>query len=357
MQNPNTPARSFMPQIPAQAGGKLGKLQEQFNKKTQQIEKLKLELAAKRESINLAQKRVDDELKPLIAQIVEQQVILVQLLDEAYALPFFRKREKEKLADLIAGMAFDLIDKYGRQDLVPLHDKYAPRSFEESIAQVEEDARQVAEDIFSTVFGFDEEPDEPYDFENIQDQLDREAERREQEKQNRQKSRKTKAQQAKEDKAKAELSNIGKACRRVYTELAKQLHPDKEQNETERAWKEEAMKQVTQAYHNDDFFELLRLQMEFLHLHQDALGQLPDDQLKYYIKLLSDQVQTLEDELDDFLFGPDGAFYEHYCGTPKQMNQKFKQAKDGLGYELQRLRYELRLLQDPQEIRNMLKEV
>ncbi|MCX2741274.1 J domain-containing protein [Pontibacter anaerobius] len=356
MPQNNKPARQLTPQITSPGKHKLSKLQQEFNQKTALIDQLKQELAARHESINLAQKRIEKELRPIIEQQLEKRVELANLLDEAYASALFSYREKEKLATLIENITFDLIANYERQDMVELHDRYAELTYNEKTAYTQEDTQAPDESIKDDEPGIEEDFDDQDDFERIQAQLDREMEQREQEKQNRQKSRKTKAQLAKEAQAKAELSNISKASRRVYTELAKLLHPDRELDETKRAWKEEAMKRVTQAYHHDDFFELLRLQLEFMQEQGQALDQLPEEQLQYYVKILTDQVEELKGELQDLLTGSNAGFYTRFGGTPKQMDQKFKSAKEDLNRELEQLKQNLRTLQDdPQMIRMLLK--
>jgi len=352
MPHSNKPVLSLTPQITNQDQRQISQLQQQFNQKAEQIEQLKQEIANRRASIDKAQKRIEKELRPIIEQQLEKRVELANLLDEAYAFPLFSYREKEKLALLITEIAYELIAKYERQDMIALHDKYAEISYEERLALIEEDREQTIEEAEPALHN---EPEDLDDYEHIQAQLDLEEKQREQEKQSRQKNRKTKAQLAKEAQAKAELNNISKASRRVYTALAKQLHPDKEQDETLRAWKDEAMKKVTQAYHNDDFFELLRLQMEFMQEQGQALDQLPEDQLQYYVQLLTDQVNELKQELLAFSYNQDADFYNRFCGTPKQMNQKFKAAKEDLAEELERLKQHLRTLQDPHMIRMLLK--
>lgn len=349
------PVPSLTPQIASPDHRRLSQLQQEFNRKVAQIEQLKQELATRRDSMDLAQKRIEKELRPIIMQQVAQRVALVHLLDDAFALPLFSFREKEKLAQLIASISLDLIQNYEREDLIALHDRYAEVPYAERAAYLDEEENFTEQGIADEEEAIPDNWDELDEFERLQAQLDREEEARERSRQYRQKGRKTKAQQEKEAKAKAELSNISKASRRVYTDLAKQLHPDKEQDETKRAWKEEAMKRVTQAYHHDDFFELLRLQMEFLQEQGQALDKLPDEQLAYYIRLLDDQVSELQTELNSFIFGPNAAFYDRFCGSPKQMNQKFKQAKEGLAYELEQLKQNLRVLQDPVQIKVILK--
>ncbi|WP_046313856.1 hypothetical protein [Pontibacter korlensis] len=351
-------APAALPQISVSAKGrnKLLKLQLKFNQKVKKISELKEELLKRKESISHIQKRVHDELQPLIEQLLEQRVALAHLLDRAYVLPFFRKREKEKLALFIEETTFELIDRYGRHELKELHDKYAELSFEDSQALVEEEANEIAEQLFWDVFGIEVDLDDP-EFDSIEDELDQKARQREQEKQARQKTRKTKAQLAKEEKAKAELSNISKTSRRVYTNLAKLLHPDAEQDQQTRVWKEEAMKRVTQAYHQDDFFELLRLQMEFMQHEGQQLDSLPEEQLTYYTKLLDEQLGNLENALDLFSFSAEGELYFRYGGTSKQMDQKFSKEKKEILLDIEFMKEELKILQDPQQVRLMLKQL
>jgi hypothetical protein len=349
------PAPQLTPRITSDEQRQLSKLQQEFNQKTAQIEQLKQELGMRRESMNLAQKRIEKELRPIIMEQVQQRANLAHLLDDAFALPLFSFREKEKLAQLIASIALDLIQNYERRDLIALHDRYAEIPYAEMAALPDEEDEETEAGIAEDEQAKPDDWENLDEFERIQAQLDREEAERERARQNRQKGRKTKAQKEKEAKARAELSNISKASRRVYTDLAKQLHPDKERDETKRAWKEEAMKRVTNAYHQDDFFELLRLQLEFMEEQGEALDKLPDEQLQYYIRLLDEQVSELQAELNAFVFGPNATFYDNFCGSSKQMNQKFKRAKESLAYELEQLRQNLRVLQDPMQIKVILK--
>ncbi|WP_276498727.1 J domain-containing protein [Pontibacter litorisediminis] len=355
MSPTDKPVRQLTPQIAAPATRKLSALQQEFNQKTALIAQLKQELADRHASINLAQKRVEKELRPIIEQQLEKRVELAKLLDEAYALPIFSYREKEKLAALIENLSFDLISNYERRDMVELHDRYAAFTYDEKAAYTDEGTEGLDESIADDEAEAAGELEDLDDYERIQAELDREMERREREKQHRQKSRKTKAQLAKEAQAKAELSNISKASRRVYTELAKQLHPDKEQDAAKRAWKEEAMKRVTQAYHHDDFFELLRLQMEFMQEQGQALSELPDERLQYYVRILADQEDELKARLQEFASGPNAGFYARFGGSPGQMDQKFKRAKEDLNRELEQLKQNLRALQDPHMVKALLK--
>ncbi|GAA4302598.1 J domain-containing protein [Nibribacter koreensis] len=314
--------------------------QQEFNQYVARINFLKEQLASQRAALSQARVRVQKEVQPLITQLVEKRRAFVHLLDRAYHLEFFQKQEKEKIAFLIQKLAYDLIDTYGAEDLKDLYAQYAPNTFapdpqEEQVPEIPEE--EPAPDI------------EDYEAWEAQQQQHREAQ---------QKARqKAKKQKEKASELKLELSSLTKASRKIYTTLVKLLHPDKELDPEARIWKEEAMKRITIAYNQDDFFELLRLQMEFLHLEEEHLDQVPEDQLTYYLKLLTDQIQDLERELQHFQTGTQANFFQRFAGTERQMDLKFRKVKKELKDELSQLDLELRVLQEPLQLREFLKQM
>jgi hypothetical protein len=80
-------------------------------------------------------------------------------------------------------------------------------------------------------------------------------------------------------------------------DLVKTLHPDREPDEAEKARKTELLKQVTTAYENNELLTLLRLQLELERIDQAHLENLAEDQLRYYNKLLREQVRELDDAM------------------------------------------------------------
>lgn len=349
----------LIPQIAVKDKTALAKLQRQFNSKIKKINTLKDSLQETEKVLQVARQRVHKELQPLLDKILESRIAFVKLLDRSYNLPYFRKREKEKLGLLIADMSYDLISGYGVEEFTELHDKYADKTHAEYEAEADEMAKGMAESMLKDVFGLDLEIDDLNDLEKVQSQIEQQLEEKQQASQTRRPGRKkTKAQLEKEEKAKAEMANISKASRRIYTDLVKLLHPDKELDPGARAWKEEAIKKVTQAYKQDDFFELLRMQMEFIEDQDRGLDLLSEQQLKYYIKMLNDQIRELEDEhyaRTGGGFGPGADFYYRYCGSPKQMDQKFGQEKRELKKELTQFRHDLQAFESPKNLREFLK--
>ncbi|WP_181303996.1 J domain-containing protein [Rufibacter sp. XAAS-G3-1] len=356
MSPTGNPEFNHLPQFTPQAKVSLSQLQQQFNASIQTIDQLKSQLAERARIIEVARARVQKEIQPLVREMVKRRVALVQLLDQAYLQENVQKLEKEKLASFIKEQATSLVHHYGAEELTELWQRYTPPA---PIAENTATATKAeTRNLLKNVLGLDVNLEDLSNLEafqaRLEQQMQAEQERREAQRAHRQKS---KAQQAKEAKLKAQLQNISKASRRLYTTLAKLLHPDRERDATARIWKEEAMKKVTIAYHQDDFFELLRLQMEFMHEQEQLLQQVPEDQLTYYVHLLQEQIQEMEDEHSSYYMGPDAQLYSEFGGTSKQMETKFRSAKKGLREEIQHLDYALTDFKDPAALREFLKNL
>jgi hypothetical protein len=358
MPDKSTNVTGLVPQIKLKDKSQLSKLQRQFNSKVNKINTLKKDLAERQALLAQARARVETNLRPLLGQIVEKRIELVKLLDRSYGLSIFRKREKDKISFLIEDISYNLIEAHGVEELIALHDKYAELTHADAVKQAEEEAKEMTQDMFRNVFGMDVDIADLDDLDQLESRMEQQLEEQERERAAKKATRKkTKAQLAKEEKMKSDMHNISKASRRVYTDLVKLLHPDKEQDASVKAWKEEAMKEITSAYNRDDFFELLRLRMEYIKEEEKGLDQLPEDQLKYYLKILNEQVRDLEAQQFDFYTSPDASFYFQYCGPPQQMEQKFGTAKNDLKKELKQLKQDLQNLEEPAYLRAFLKEL
>lgn len=346
-----------LPQIKMPGSGQLSKLQRQFNQKIQQVDALKQQLSEMRARLELAQARVTQELRPLVMQVVQKRVELVKLLDRAYQLEEFRKREKDKIAALIVSITVGLIEGYEVAELIALHDKYAAIPYAELLQQKQEEARAKQQEPLD-LQELDMALEDELDLEHLEAHLGQQQAAREKAKADGKANReKSKAKLAKEERKKLDLLHTSKASRRVYTDLAKLLHPDKEQDEAARTWKTEAMKHITRAYKQDDFFELLRLQLQYKAGPDKNLDQVPDAQLKYFLKLLTLQVKELEEEQEQFLNGPNSSFYQQYCSSPKQMAHGLGTARNELKRDVKQLKHELKILAEPAYLRAYLKQV
>lgn len=85
-----------------------------------------------------------------------------------------------------------------------------------------------------------------------------------------------------------------RSVRQMYLSLARVLHPDTVSEPSERAGREEAMKQAAEAYAESDLLSLLRLELRWIRRENDPREELGDDTLRAYIRALREQVAKLE---------------------------------------------------------------
>ena len=296
--------KEIIPVISATTDKKLSKLQKQFNYRIKRIKSLKKKVNTLKQTNEAYFQRYAQEILPMEDQIIDARVAFVKTLDKQYQDKYFRQVEKLAMKEIIEEESFTLAQEYGIEEMIEFHDKYADESYEEVI----EDSKAL-EQAFTKSFienMFDVELDEVGDlddqdsFERLQEEVKQQLEDREKayQEQRKKRNKSTKQQEqakAKEDKLKEEAKNLSKTSRAIYMELVKELHPDKEPDEVEKRRKTEIMTKVTEAYNNNDFFELLKLQIEYKE-GSSQVQSLQNKQLKYYNTLLQDQVRELQQE-------------------------------------------------------------
>lgn len=105
---------------------------------------------------------------------------------------------------------------------------------------------------------------------------------------------KSKQELLKEQKARELETLQSKGISNIYKRLAKELHPDLEQDSKKRAEKDLLMKRLTVAYENRDLVSLLTLESEWLGRFDGTSETLNDATLKIYNSVLKDQIEELE---------------------------------------------------------------
>lgn len=338
----------------------LSKLQKQFNNYVKRIQTLKTEIDETQKQLDLAQVRIHKEIAPLEKQVMDLEVEVVKMFDEQYNNDYFKKAEKKKIADFILQKAFQLIER-GHEDLKEIYEKYSDgKSFDEQDQEAEAATADQMKRMMSMMFGIDFEDDADVSTpEKMQAYMDSKMNQNQAEQEARRANRKRSDKQIeKEEKARQELKNISKAARAIYTDLVKAFHPDLEQDEAEKERKTKIMHRITEAYEKDDLFELLRLKIELQGENIDAMT-LADEQLKYYNKILKEQVSELDNQLFEMQGGMSLGFgsslYHSFCGTPKAMDSKFKRLKTELKKRIEDMKDEIELLRMPDIMRDFLK--
>lgn len=344
----------------------LSKNQKAFNRYVKRIQILKRDIENYRQWKNVAHERAQRELVPLENALADKRVLLVKLLDRQHEAKFFRAAERKHLAELILDQCYDLIEQFGREEVKPIFEKHQGQSFEEADAEADAQIGQTMKEAFAQMYGIDLDDDvdvsSPEKFQaSLAEKLaerQAQAEQAQREADERRASRKkTPKQQAAEERRQKEEKHLSLAVRKIYMDLVKTFHPDREPDEAERQRKTEIMQRVTEAYQADNLFELLKLQLEFNRVDADHLETLADAQLKAYNKLLKSRVDELENEFVGLRGGVGfGSFESRFVGPPAQMDWVFNDAVKSLKTSIRQLDADLRRLEGPAQLREFLKE-
>jgi hypothetical protein len=340
----------------------LSKLQKQFNANVKKINELKQRLKDDGEQLRKIVTRIQSDIIPAEHKHFEKITELVFVFDKHHDDPFFKKKEKAKIADFIINKSQELIETTGNEDLKTLYDKYADEPFDEMDAEAENATAEMMKNMMSSMFGIDFDDDaDVSDPQKMQEYMERKMEEKQTEAQAKKANKKkTDKQIEKEEKIKEEAKNISKAARSIYTDLVKAFHPDRERDETERDRKTEIMKKVTQAYEDDDLFELLRLKIELQGADIDSLT-MADEQLKYYNKILKEQVRELEESLWQLRMqgtGPMGGedLLSRFGGDEKSMKAKITRQVNKLKNNIKMVEQDILTLGVKENMRRFLKD-
>ncbi len=336
-------------------GEKLSKLQTQFNSYTKKIDDLKNFITTSKTNLDFGRNLFNEKIEPVYAKMRQIDVDIVYTLDSHFDDPKASKNFKKNISYYIVEQTPTLISVTENSDkLEEIYQKHNGISYEDEVNE----QRKEQEDMIKKMFGVDMNDEEqradffnkttPEDFLNgfLGGKQDKKSTKNANHEE-RQAKKKTAGQIAKELKAEEEAKNVGQASRKIYTELVKQFHPDREPDEQERERKTEIMKRITAAYEKNDLFDLLKLQLEYLQIDNNHINKLADDKLKYYNKILKEQLDELQDELAEVTGDRnpfEQSFFEQYCrGTQadiikriekrrKDTNKVFKQMQDKLSF-------------------------
>lgn len=317
-------------QIKTENSAVLSKLQKQFNSSIQKINNLKNLSVFIKQEIEQIQVKISTDILPLERKLIDIQIKEIIHLDSLYQENYFKKRDNETLSAMILERANSYISRFPSEELNDIFTRHNDGvSYEELINQVNNDASETIKDSFSSMFGmkFDEEIDfnDPEKFQEYFDkQMDANNAEYEARKANRTKSAK---QQEREGKKRQDEKNLNRTSRQIYMELVKQFHPDREKDELEKEKKTLLMHRITEAYEKDDLFDLLRLRLDLMGTDFEHSN---NDNLKYYVKLLKQQIVELENEIAELqsfgqtsFFGP--SLYERFGSDHYQtLEAKFK---------------------------------
>jgi hypothetical protein len=283
---------------------KLSKAQQEFNRLSERLARLREHLLQWRAAEDRCAQRAAAELAPLQTQLTNLQAETVLWVNSFLALPPQGNRLPKKLRDKLVAMlrllARHVLDAGPHPAVEAAHDRHSRQSHRET----QREQTDLAAAMFGQAMG------DPSLFEgeaeSVEALMQRAAERararddaapdgddRPQHPSSRADSRAGKAR-ARDAQA---LQEASQSVRDVYRRLASSLHPDREPDAAERQRKTSLMAQVNEAYARRDLLALLAVQLDIEQIDAAHLAGLPDARLKHYIRVLKDQKLALEEEL------------------------------------------------------------
>jgi hypothetical protein len=282
--------------ISAQSGAPLGKKQKRFNNLVKTAAGLRETLRAWRDA-DYALHRGAAGVDRLIAQRRANVRSLVVLFDGYTTDKAFSRVERAQLAGVAIEFARELLaSQPGDTELKAIYNRLANADFDAERAEEEAEQSRFMQDVLEEHgLEFDKQ------FESLEEletaARAQQAEREQEAAARRARRKKSARQQAAEELRTSAVAQAGKALQEIYRKLVRALHPDHEQDPVERARKTGLMQQVNVAYEKSDLLELLELQLRFEQIDSTHIGSLAEDRLDHFIRLLTDQVGQLRDEL------------------------------------------------------------
>ena len=284
----------------------LSKEQKRFNSLVKKIETLRHEIEQTKE-LDLELRRIGEaRVTPAEKAAMAACRDWIMTLSNSPFRHKLGKKQKEKFGLILLEEVGRLLETSFYKDDLELQELYAQyedsgRSYEEIREEMEQDMKEMTAQMMNDMFDMEIEVDDLDDPEKIHEKIN--AKQAEYEAAERERAEK-RAKKGKSDSQLAAESSVKKTAKKIYIDLIRHFHPDKEPDEQRRLEKTEVMKQITAAYEADDHLRLLELQMSLLSERDNVFADFDNAQLKYFNQTLQEQVSELEQEL--FLVSPEG---------------------------------------------------
>ena len=201
----------------------------------------------------------------------------------------------------------------------------------------------------------------------LQEKMQKEQEIEEQRQAKRDKKREERrAEKAKIDpKAQAKLASQELAAQEaqsslktIYRQLARQLHPDRAENDEERARHHDLMSQVNAAYDKQDLLALLKLQLSASQIDASAMSSVAEEKLKAWVSLLRAQAKELNADVMNLRMQMMGEFRLPY-GQPvsaQALEASFARGMQEYDEVLHLMRNDLALIEDDAGLKRWAKD-
>lgn len=317
------PAANSLP-IPA-TDATVNPAQQAFREAVQHVEGLRQRLRDLQAEQAEARRRYWQQVGPAARAVVEARQTLFAPLENALLIHFFSRAEEQQITGVIVGNARALQDRFG-EDMSDILLKYAPQRRPTQPQSAATDSPE-ADAAFSALPPHEQAAEQA---------------------RTRRKTKAQKAQEAAEKAAREEEKQLLSNTKTLYRQLARTHHPDLERNPDAQQDKTALMQRITEAYEANDLYTLLQLLSE-----SAPTDQADDDVLTRYTQALRQQQIELKQQLNELKYGPSKVL----SGTGKKQEAELRQLKRHLRAEAEYVQHVARLIQEPEGLREVLREL
>ncbi len=255
-------------------------------------------------------------------------------------------QQRKFVARMIISISLDLAQG-GDEQMRNIHDLYSPSSMAAMDAQKVSEMHEMLAEM-----GVDLPPADPQaSFEQRANEALKAVAQMMSQEQEQEVQRKARRDQKCADKAKADpkhakvakLANKAQAAQEaqgalksIYRQLARQLHPDRAENDAQRMLNHDLMSQVNTAYERQDLLALLKLQLTAQQIDARSLQGVAEDKLKSWVALLRAQAKELDAQAMDL----EMHMRSEFCLHPKEDIQR-ETLEDALKFAIKEIEIEL----------------
>jgi hypothetical protein len=332
----------------------LTKAQQLFQKRIREVDQKRQTLAAWEKSLATYHDTLTQVLIPLGRTYNVLKTAIILRFDSVYLDSIFSKTDKRKFEEIIGSMAADILATEETETVKALYNKYNNADYDAECLEEKAHFKGMISDFFGAELNPDIN-DDPEDWlRQIHARMAADPEAGEERADPAPKSAKALAKEAKD---KAAEKQVSQSIRDVYRQLAKELHPDTEQDPVERDRKTLLMQQVNEAYQKRELLTLLELQLEIAQLDRDTLETMSDARLKHFNQILKDQCLELQNEIADreFFFREKFRMSPYQRLSPEYVRRRFQTEIDELETHVESLQRDLLAFKHTPNIKQWVK--
>lgn len=147
------------------------------------------------------------------------------------------------------------------------------------------------------------------------------------------------------------------ALKNIYRQLARQLHPDRAENDVQRALNHDLMSEANTAYDRQDLLALLKLQLKVSQIDASAMSSVAEEKLKSWVALLRAQAKDLQAKHAQQQMQMSYEFHlpAHQAITQAHIEQSLKMAVQDYDETLHQMRSDLEMMKNDANLKRWAK--